>query len=278
MTTSNLVSLDQFSVIKLSGQDATSFLQGQVTCDTNKFTDTNALPGCHCNAKGKMWSAFISIKRNDNIYLVLTKESAQVSLAELNKYGVFAKADIEDDSANWHIYGSDNGVEGCENIELSENHFMILSSTQLEASEDSRKWWQTELLTGRAHLYAATSGEYLPQMLNLQAFNYISFNKGCYMGQEMVARMRYLGKNKRALFIASTEHTLGLTIGQDVYVELNGNRRSAGKVINSVTTEEGTVAQLVLAKDTELSTTIYTSAESEQFLKLSPLPYTLEDN
>jgi hypothetical protein len=80
------------------------------------------------------------------------------------------------------------------------------------------------------------------------------------------------------LFIASTEHTLGLTIGQDVYVELNGNCRSAGKVINSVTTEEGTVAQLVLAKDTELSTTIYTSAESEQFLKLSPLPYTLEDN
>lgn len=264
-------------IIKLSGEEAKSFLHGQVTCDVMKLDDSPWLAGCHCNAKGKMWSTFILFQKNGELFLILTKESGKTTLAELNKYGVFAKTDIIDDSANWYIYGTDSEVEGQFSAKLANDHFLVVSNSELDINEDSTVWWQNEIESGRAHLFDATVGEYVPQMLNLQALDYISFQKGCYMGQEMVARMRYLGKNKRALFVAKSDSDVDLKVGQDVYIELNGNRRSAGKVIQSICNQGQTMTQLVLNKDTELTTTIYTSNEGSQTLNLLQLPYSLEE-
>lgn len=273
---SQLAQLDLFSVIKVVGEDAVSFLQGQVTCDVPRLKDAEFLAGAHCNAKGKMWSNFIAFEQDQAIYLVLTKESAVKTLAELNKYGVFAKADITDDSENWHLYGAAGPVAGQRSIELANAHFLILSAEALEAKGDKAQWQFEEVLSGRAHLFEATVGEYVPQMLNLQALDYISFNKGCYMGQEMVARMRYLGKNKRALFIAQSDQDLELEVGQDIYRNVNGNRRSSGKVINFAHYQGKTVAQFVLPKDTELTEIIYLDQESDSALQLIALPYSLE--
>lgn len=273
---SALVSLSQYSVIKVSGEDAVSFLQGQVSCDMTKLESDNWLAGCHCNAKGKMWSTFITKKIGDDIFIIATKESAAASLSELNKYGVFAKADIIDDSNNWYLYGASQAQENTINFELAENHFLIMSEKTLPESGDSALWWHNEILSGRAHLYTATIGEYVPQMLNLQALDYISFTKGCYMGQETVARMRYLGKNKRALFIAQLDQAVSLSPGQDVYVSINGNRRAQGKVINSSTANGVTVAQLVLPKDIEQQP-IYINQEDDTALSLLQLPYSLDE-
>jgi len=278
---SSLVTLEQFSVIKLHGQDSFSFLQGQVTCDVNKLTSQAFIAGCHCNAKGKMWSTFIAFSQDDAIYLVLTKESAKLSLAELQKYGVFAKTEITDDSANWFLYGSNEtdgsgAAEGTTYIPLAPEHGLIISKQELDANSDPQAWWQQEILSGRAHLYTGTSGEFVPQMLNLQALGYISFNKGCYMGQEMVARMRYLGKNKRALYIAKLEAATKLEAGDDVFRAVNENRRVAGKIINSCVTADQTYVQLVLPKDTELTETIYLNQDDDTALQLLPLPYSLE--
>lgn len=267
--------LQNFSVIRLSGQDAYSFLQGQVTCDVNQLKEQAWLAGCHCNAKGKMWSSFIAFKQEQDILLVMTKESAQTSFSELSKYGVFAKADITDDTENWHIYGSTASLEGAVNINLAEQHFLALSQVEIAINDETNAWWQQEILSGRAHLFTGSIGEYVPQMLNLQALDYISFNKGCYMGQEMVARMRYLGKNKRALYIAEVNKELQLDTADDVAIELNGNKRNVGKVIHSQTFEGKTWLQLVLPKDTELSETLYLS--SGQSVKLLELPYQIEN-
>mgnify|MGYP000061564958 CR=1 FL=1 len=273
---SDLVTLNQFSVLKLTGPDATSFLQGQVTCDVTLLESKSFVPGCHCNAKGKMWSTFLAFAQDDAIYLIMTKASAAISLAELNKYGVFAKAEIGDDSDNWHLYGATSAQSDTIALELADQHYLVVSQQPLEASTDDRHWWKTELLSGRAHLFAETSGEYVPQMLNLQALDYISFNKGCYMGQEMVARMRYLGKNKRALYIAKLDGETALESGTDVYKAVNTNRRAAGKIINSCVTAGETYVQLVLPKDTELVDTIYLNQDDDTALQLLPLPYSLE--
>ena len=275
----NTVRLNDFAVIKLQGEQSHSFLQGQVTCDVNKLKEAEWKAGAQCNAKGKAWSAFLAFEENDSIYLVLTKDSAKVTLAELNKYGVFSKTDITDDSENWFIYGSDVTIDGAKNISLAANHFMVLANSEINGDNgDSSQWWYNEVLSGRAHLFEGAIGEYVPQMLNLQALDYISFNKGCYMGQEMVARMRYLGKNKRALYIAETSTEVELTAGQDVFKAMNGNRRSAGKIINAATFDGKTVLQMVLPKDTELNETIYLDAESELSARLLPLPYSLEQD
>ena len=275
----SIVSLSQFAVIKLSGEQSHSFLQGQVTCNVDDIKASEWQAGAHCNAKGKAWSTFIAFEQNDALYLVMTKESAEVSLAELNKYGVFSKTDITDDTNNWHIYGSNEAVASQKSIELTQGHVLVLSREELTVTADSsNEWWNNEVLSGRAHLFAKTIGEYVPQMINLQALNYISFNKGCYMGQEMVARMRYLGKNKRALYLAETDGEYDLTAGDDVFKAMNNNRRASGKVINSTTYNGKTTAQLVLPNDTDLNDKIYLDSESDQHFRLLPLPYSLDQD
>ncbi len=274
MAAAKISQLSEFSVIKLSGDDAYSFLQGQVTCDITLLKQQDWLAGCHCNAKGKMWSSFIATKQEQDILLIMTKDSAAVTLAELNKYGVFAKADIVDDSDNWQIYGSDQALAETVSIELSSGHFIALSLAVITANTDAKVWWQKEVLSGRAHLFNGSIGEYVPQMLNLQALDYISFSKGCYMGQEMVARMRYLGKNKRALYIASTDSEIEVKTADDIAIELNGNKRNVGKVIHSVVEQGSTWLQLVLPKDTEMTETLFLS--TGQTLKLLELPYQIE--
>lgn len=274
MAQAKVSQLSEFSVIKLSGDDAFSFLQGQVTCDTSLLKQQDWLAGCHCNAKGKMWSSFIATRQDQEILLIMTKDSAAASLAELNKYGVFAKADIVDDSNNWHVYGSDQALADTISIELSEGHFIALSQHEVATNSEANVWWQQEILSGRAHLFNGSIGEYVPQMLNLQALDYISFSKGCYMGQEMVARMRYLGKNKRALYIAQLDSEVEVNTADDVAIELNGNKRNVGKVIYSVVEQGSTWLQLVLPKDTEMTETLFLS--TGQTLKLVELPYQIE--
>lgn len=281
-----LVKLPEFKVIKLTGEQSHSFLQGQVTCDVNALKDNQYLAGAHCNAKGKAWSAFLAFERANDIYLVMVADSAEQSLAELNKYSVFSKTDITDDTSNWSIYGYNAACDVTENsvcMELAPEHFLIISEKSLDNanSEDAdlhKAWWQAEIKSGRAHLFSALVGEYVPQMMNLQALDYISFNKGCYMGQEMVARMRYLGKNKRALFVAELSKEVEIEPGHDVYIEMNGNYRKSGKVLLSKAHNGTTVFQAVLPNDTELTQTIYIEPQSEQQARLLPLPYSLEQD
>lgn len=270
--------LSDFSVIQLEGEDSRSFLQGQVTCDVNKIDQVDFLPGCHCNAKGKMWSTFIAIEHAQTILLIMTKESAQASLRELNKYGVFAKVNISDVTEQWHIYGSTESLANTHNIKLTNSHYLSLSSEPVKLTDtiESTLWWKDEIMSGRAHLFDESIEQYVPQMLNLQALDYISFNKGCYMGQEMVARMRYLGKNKRALYLATANVTETLPNGSDVAINLNGHYRNSGKVINSVVVNDTLYVQMVLPKDTELTESVYAGTEHQVHLSLTALPYTLE--
>ena len=276
MSEQPIVCLPEFGVIKLTGEDAYSFLQGQVTCDVLNLKEQEFVPGCHCNAKGKMWSTFIAVANGDDILLIMSKSSLVFSLAELSKYGVFAKVDINDDSESWSIYGTDSvdGIDTKFQIQLAEQHYLLLSDTKVNAATDNKTWWKNEILSGRAHLSAGLEQEYIPQMLNVQALDYISFSKGCYMGQEMVARTRYLGRNKRALYLAEIEQEVELESGADIAIELNGNKRNIGKIIQSTQYQGKTYLQLVLPNDTALTEILYTSAQ--QPLKLLELPYSLD--
>lgn len=267
--------LNQFSVIKVTGDDAISFLQGQVTADMPQVKQQHQLAGCHLNAKGKMWSTFVAYSQNDAIYLIMTKESAEQSLAEMKKYAVFSKCELEDISDSVNVYGTNSEPENGYSLKLANNHYLVISEQNIETDTDnSDLWWFNEVMSARAHIYSATSSEYVPQMLNLQALDYISFNKGCYMGQEMVARMRYLGKNKRALFIGQADSELDCAVGDNVYIEVNGNKRKSGTVINKQYYQGKTAVQIVLPNDSELDQTIY-CGEQQQAVTLSPLPYEL---
>ena len=139
-------------------------------------------------------------------------------------------------------------------------------------------WQQASILAGEPQLSVDAIDEYVPQMVNLQAINGISFKKGCYTGQETVARMKYLGKNKRAMYIV-TGQSEGLLEAPDIETQLGENWRRAGKLIaQSYNEQTQTLTGLVvLPNDTDIDQTLRAKHTPSVELNILPLPYSLED-
>jgi folate-binding protein YgfZ len=136
-------------------------------------------------------------------------------------------------------------------------------------------WQLIEICEGVPLLSASSIGEFVPQMLNVQAIHGISFTKGCYLGQETVARMQYLGKNKRALFalIGSAE-----TVAADMVIEkqLGEQWKRAGIIQNSYTADNETVyIQAVLTNDIEADAVLRLKDQPNSQFSIQPLPYSL---
>jgi folate-binding protein YgfZ len=303
-----LVSLTHYSAISLRGEEQTKYLQGQVTCDVTLSTEHSLLVGAHCNAKGKVFSAFRLLNRNESHLLVQPKASIDSSITELKKFGVFAKVEIrETDELSFFALAGENAAsilqDNFSRIPDSLNpvvqsdsttlvyiagkltrYLIIDAATILETAVEnmnlpvykSELWNLLEINEGFAQLSNDSSGEYVPQMLNLQAVNGISFTKGCYLGQETVARMQYLGKNKKALF--SLIATLEKPLKSDDIIEkqLGENWRKAGDILCSYQADDGSCYfQTVLNNDVDSSAQLRVKSQPGFKVLVKPLPYAL---
>ena len=149
-------------LIELRGQDSIKFLQGQVSCDLHQLSDDNFIRGCHCTPKGRVIFLFSAgLKDSDCIVLETHPSIVDTAIASLKKYAVFSKTKITD---------------------ISDQKLSI----EPELSDLDR------LKAGIADITSGTTDQFIPQMLNLDLLNFISFKKGCYTGQEVVARAHYL--------------------------------------------------------------------------------------
>lgn len=300
------ITLDNISAITLSGEEQVKYLQGQVTCDVDKLTDEKLLNGAHCNAKGKVFSAFRLLARQDKLLLLQKKDSIEQSLAELKKFGVFAKVEITQDSEHAYlaIVGEQASVKLTELfqqipdaltpvIQVSDTTLVYLAGNisryliidNIEAIStissalklpvySSMLWDLLEITAGFPLLSAQYVGEYVPQMLNLQAINGISFTKGCYLGQETVARMQYLGKNKRALFALEGIDVVAKA-GDIIEKKLGDNWRKAGDVLAVYQADnKHSYIQGVLANDIDESTELRIKSQ-DATLTILALPYKL---
>jgi len=301
------VLLDEFSSISLSGEEQSSYLQGQVTCDVNSSDESSFIHGAHCDAKGKAFSIFRFINRNNAHLLLQSKNTIPASLKELKKFGVFAKVDIEEvtDLAYYALVGVNASsllqqkfkqvpdsltpvihldsttvvyiagqksryllIDNKDNIENLANEFSL-------TTYNNNVWNLLEIIDGFPTLNTSAISEYVPQMLNLQAINGISFTKGCYLGQETVARMQYLGKNKRALFSLSGSQTTKITSDDIIEKQLGDNWRKAGNMLTTYQADNSTVyIQAVLANDLEKNT-ILRLKEHQSSVAIKSLPYSL---
>ncbi len=300
------ITLDNISAITLSGEEQVKYLQGQVTCDVDKLTDEKLLNGAHCNAKGKVFSAFRLLARQDKFLLLQKKDSIEQSLAELKKFGVFAKVEITQDSEHAYlaIVGEQASVKLTELFQqipdaltpviqvndttlvyLAGNISRYLIIDNIEAIStissalklpvySSMLWDLLEITAGFPLLSSQYVGEYVPQMLNLQAINGISFTKGCYLGQETVARMQYLGKNKRALFALEGIDVVA-KVGDIIEKKLGDNCRKAGDVLAVYQADnKHSYIQGVLANDIDESTELRIKSQ-DATLTILALPYKL---
>ncbi|MDH0358737.1 tRNA-modifying protein YgfZ [Aeromonas caviae] len=290
-----LFSLTNLAITRLGGPDRAKYLQGQVTCDVNVLQPGQSTLGGHCDPKGRLWSDFRLLCLEDSL-LMLTKPSVLArQLPELKKFAIFAKVEIgefqgsltglagqgTDDWMAQHFALTGTGlVEGGMAVRVEADRWLLASTSPLSLHlpvGDEGLWWGLEIKAGLPHLEAVHQGEYIPQMLNLQALDGISFNKGCYMGQETVARAKYRGANNRALFVLSGTAATQVASGDSLEIQLGDNWRRSGLVLN-VWQQQGQVwLTAVLPKDTEADARFRLKLEEGSSLGLQPLPYALID-
>jgi folate-binding protein YgfZ len=293
-------------VIQLTGEERVKYLQGQVTADINKLSPENVLLACHCDFKGKIWSVFHAFSWKDTILLVTHESVLAKSLAELNKYGVFAKVEITDASSNWIItagqgaefeaaitnlfgklpVGDKNSISNeigiVTSISSPVQRYLVLQPVDAEnklemgISNQQNRWEVDDIKAGLGDIRASSINEYVPQMLNLQILDAINFEKGRYMGQEVVARTKYLGRNKRAGFILKTDLIEQDLTGEQLEYQIGDNWRPGGKVLRSGSDFEQTWAFAVLSNETAIGSNFRVKSQPDIILQTQALPYNLE--
>lgn len=299
-----LAHLSHFGLIQIVGEQARSFIQGQVTTDISSLAADQWRFGAHCDPKGKMLASFRAFSLNDALLMLMPRDAVAVDLPQLQKYAVFSKATLTDVSDGYTLIGvageqasdfiaqqfgtTSQEVTPIENgLMLKDGERFILLLTQEAANEliaksaqtlfDASAWQALEIAAGYPNLSAIHAGQYVPQMCNLQAVNGISFTKGCYMGQETIARMKYRGGNKRALYILQG-HTSGtITLDSSLEIALEDGFRRGGQIIEFVQRGEQVLLTAVLPNDTPSEAKLRFADDVQSELTIQPLPYSLNE-
>ncbi|MEF2509864.1 tRNA-modifying protein YgfZ [Vibrio mimicus] len=300
-----LTHLTAWGAITMVGADKKSYLQGQVTCNVVSLEEQQVTFGAHCDAKGKVWSVFRLFHHNDGYAMFQPQSAIEVELRELKKYGIFSKVTIAESSdialgvmgsqANAWIdslteqTGDVRRIEGGTAVRISELRWLLLVTA--EQAEQYVNAWQglcvEQALWTRMDIEEAApvvtqnaQNEHIPQALNVQAVNGISFTKGCYTGQETVARAKYRGINKRAMYIVKGSINAPLSHEEPVILEraVGENWRSAGQLLAHYQFEDGiAIGLIVLPNDLEEGIELRLASQPETRWHIQSLPYSLND-
>lgn len=254
---------NHLSVITLDGNKTQSFLQGQVTCDMNAITNAGdySLSAC-CDPKGRMVANFWILKSETNYLLIVPTSMVEIIISHLNKYAIFSKVTLTSDLA-YHIYTADNISKNALQDTLSAaNHIislpnkkrhLVLSQNLLSettsADTDHTQWLTQNIKDQFALLSPSTSLLFTPQMIDLEKQGGVSFEKGCYVGQEIVARTQHLGKLKRHLHHLTFSSTTPKNAGDSL---LNNKNEKIGTIVNAVC-NQNQVDALAVIEDRALS-------------------------
>lgn len=306
-----LISLEDWALVTLNGPDTVKYLQGQVTADIEALAaDQHVLCG-HCDAKGKMWSNLRLFHRGEGFAYLERRSVLDSQLAEIKKYAVFSKLTIAADNeavllgvagfqARAALTGIFNSLPDAEHpvvqdgettllhFTLPAERFLLVTTAAVaeqlvarlhEQAElnDSQQWLTLDIEAGYPVIDAANSGQLIPQATNLQALEGISFSKGCYTGQEMVARAKFRGANKRALYWLEGKAGRVPQPAEDLELQLGENWRRTGTVLSAAKLADGTLwVQVVLNNDLEADSKLRVRDDATSELAIRPLPYSLE--
>ena len=302
-------SLETEALLHIAGPDTLKFLQGQTTCDTRKMDSHLAIPGLFCTPKGRVLCDFLLFEVAPEHYaLRLRRDIRDDSAAAFGKYIIFSKAEIDTANEDWisvSIWGSEASaaladvftdipterfaasrsddfvlVQMDDNGQQFECFLLRAGSAERLArmgermTETSEADWQAlQIGSGIARIEAATVGEFVPQVLNYDLTGHISFKKGCYTGQEVVARLHYLGKSKRRAYAAALSEGVDCATGAPVFDASAG--QNVGSVVNC-SSSAGKTRVLVSAVTQSAANGLLLGAEDGPALELLELPYPLD--
>lgn len=305
-----VIALDDWALVTARGQDSTSYLQGQLTLDVAALPENEHRLAAHCDAKGKMWSSLRLFHDTEGYGYLLRRQVREKQLTELKKYAVFSKVTLSADDSRMLTGIAGNGARAAlephfpqlpdsdnprviagDNVLLwiaaPAERFLLIAGEETTAAlcqelnhaqlAESHQWLALDIAAGQPVIDEATSGEFIPQATNLQALEAISFKKGCYTGQEMVARAKYRGANKRALYwLAGQANTLP-NAGDSLELQMGDKWRRTGTVLAAVMLADGTLSlQAVLNNDLEADAVLRPEGDEGATLSIQPLPYSLD--
>jgi len=305
-----MADLSHRALIAVRGPDADKFLQGQLTCDVLAVTPTHSHLGAHCNPKGRTLALFRVFRRDETLYLALPETLLESTLERLRKYVLMSKVTLEAETGLAQIgYASAKGIhhlgdliaplpESVDAVERSRDITVIRIPgshpryeligpeaalktlwTQLDvhaAPVGAGPWELLDILAGVPVLSPETVDAFIPQMINLDALGGISFKKGCYTGQEIVARSHYLGKLKRRMFRlhCPAEPPSAATA---IYSSARRSDESVGAVVAAQAAAEGGTALLaVLQTEAADHGDLRLGKIDGPICTLQTLPYALE--
>lgn len=296
--------LSSWKAIGVTGEDKKSYLQGQLTCDVVSLDDTETTLGAHCDAKGKVWSIFRLFHHQGNYALFQHASAIDNALKELKKYSVFSKVDISisEDIALGVIgqeaekmidsLSNDNGnvraISGGTAVKVDDYRWLLLvdsdsASKLVESYAETHLynesiWDKYDIEAAIPRITTENQNEHIPQAFNLQSLFGINFSKGCYTGQETVARAKYRGTNKRSMFIV--EGTLNEPMPTNTTLErsVGENWRTVGKLITHYSVSpELCIGLIVMPNNLEGDTKLRLAEQPNSIWKIAPLPYSLEE-
>ena len=280
-----ITNLSYLGLIKITGDDAETFLQGQFTNDVRQVTDKNSQLSAMCSPKGRVIVNFRLFKRDNAYYLLLPKDSLAATLKRLQMYVLRSKVKLEDASDNLYPIGISGSTQilTAENLtilKVADNQHIVITDKPEQFSDEKManesEWQRLNILAGLPQIVPATNEAFVPQMLNYDILGGISFKKGCYTGQEIVARMQYLGTLKRRMYLAKIE-TAQLPQPSDA-LYISSDEQSVGKIVNASFDTDGNAIVLAVIKIAQAETDeIHWQSQQGESLQLLDLPYSLTE-
>jgi hypothetical protein len=203
-----------YKIVLVSGDDAAHFLQGQLTQDIGLLTESQCLPAAWCNAQGRVIATLRILAIGKDYGLVVPEGITEAAIKRLHMYRLRSKVTFQLVEAGWQLFATtaeaNRAIAGSQGIwrndlAASEPGVEIVASTGTAGESrlatlprlDEAAWKAARIQAGLVDISVANSALYTPHMLNLDLIGAISFSKGCYTGQEIVARTENLGRSKR---------------------------------------------------------------------------------
>ncbi len=233
--------LPHLGVIRVQGEDATQFLQGQLTQDFALLGLSEARLAAYCSAKGRMQASFVGFKRSHTeVLLVCSRDLLAPTLKRLSMFVLRSKARLSDASADFALWGlagdaiksiASHDQPAWTKLDSGSGHLVFLypadgcaralwvapagEPAPLGPALSPELWLWSEVRSGIARITAPIVDAFVPQMLNYESVGGVNFKKGCYPGQEVVARSQFRGTLKRRAYLLHSD--ADMAVGQEVF-------------------------------------------------------------
>ena len=309
---SAICDLSHLGLLRARGEDAAKFLQGQLTNDTRLIAPHRAQLTAWCNPKGRMTALFLAFQRDADLYLQLPAERLEPVFKRLRLFVLRSKVELAEASSELirvglagdcvvatlgdHLPAEPLAVARADGLTVislpgagprvevlgpvDEVRGLWQRAEAAGAAVAGADWWGLQdIRAGMPAVYDATVEAFVPQMANLQLVDGVSFTKGCYTGQEVVARMQYLGKLKRRMRHARVPAPARPRPGDDLWAPGSESGQGAGKVVDARPAPDGGSELLAVIETAGARAGgVRLGGPDGPVLEFLPLPYALPED